>query len=121
LNAALFAAYGIASDVILLGIVASLICMLGPIYNVVQFSYRLALIPDNLQGRVNSAFRLLAFGFNPIGAALSGWLLENAGIGATVITFATWSLGLALIATLNRHVREARPFKDLASVTGPRS
>jgi predicted MFS family arabinose efflux permease len=121
LNAALFAAYGIASNVILLGIVASLICMLGPIYNVVQFSYRLALIPDNLQGRVNSAFRLLAFGFNPIGAALSGWLLENAGIGATVITFATWSLGLALIATLNRHVREARPFKDLASVTGPRS
>jgi len=117
----LFAAYGVASKVIVLGVIASLICMLGPIYNVVQFSYRLALIPNNLQGRVNSAFRLLAFGFNPIGAALSGWLLENAGIGATVTVFALWSLGLALIATLNGHVRRARPFKDLASVTDPRS
>jgi predicted MFS family arabinose efflux permease len=120
-NAALFAAYGIASKVFVLGVVASLVCMLVPIYNVVQFSYRLALIPDSLQGRVNSAFRLLAFGFNPIGAALSGWLLENAGIGATVAVFALWSLGLALIATLNRHVRRARPFKDLAPVTDPRS
>jgi predicted MFS family arabinose efflux permease len=119
-NAVLFAAYGVSSRVIVLGVVASLICMLGPIYNVVQFSYRLALIPDNLQGRVNSAFRLLAFGFNPIGAALSGWLLENAGIGTTIVTFALWSSGLALVATFNRHVRRARPFKDLVSVTDPR-
>ncbi len=37
-NAALFAAYGIASRVIVLGVIASLIYMLGPIYNVVQFS-----------------------------------------------------------------------------------
>ncbi|HCP75409.1 MAG TPA: MFS transporter, partial [Ktedonobacter sp.] len=33
-----------------------------PIYMMVQFSYRLALIPDRLQGRVNSVFRLIAFG-----------------------------------------------------------
>ena len=39
--------------------------MIGPIYNVVQFSYRLALIPERLLGRVNSTFRLLAFGFQP--------------------------------------------------------
>ena len=32
------------------------------IYNVVQLSYRIALIPDGLQGRVNSSFRLFAFG-----------------------------------------------------------
>jgi len=37
------------------------------------------------------------------------------------LVFALWSLGLALIATLNRHVHRARPFKDLASVTDPRS
>jgi len=118
MNAALFALYGVASKVLVLGIIASLICTLGPIYNVVQFSYRLALIPDELQGRVNSAFRLLAFGFNPIGAALSGWLLEYAGTGMAVAAFAFVSLGLALVTTLNRHVRQARPFKHLASVAG---
>lgn len=120
MNAALFAVYAIASKVIVLGVIACLICTLGPIYNVVQFSYRLALIPNELQGRVNSAFRLLAFGFIPIGAALSGWLLEYAGIGAAVSLFALWSLGLALTATLNRHVRRAPPFRHLASVTGQR-
>jgi predicted MFS family arabinose efflux permease len=120
LNAALFAAYGIVSNVIVLGVVAGLICTLGPIYNVVQFSYRLALIPDELQGRVNSAFRLLAFGFIPVGAALSGWLLEYVGTGATVAAFTLCCFGLALSATLNRHVRQARPFKDLTSMTAQR-
>ncbi|MBV8211254.1 MAG: MFS transporter [Burkholderiaceae bacterium] len=119
INAALFALYGAASNVLVLGLIASLICTVGPIYNVVQFSYRLALIPNELQGRVNSAFRLLAFGFNPIGAALSGWLLEYAGTGAAVAAFTLCCLGLALVANLNRHVRQARSFKQLASVPEP--
>jgi hypothetical protein len=48
--------------------VYALIYTLAPVYNVVRFSYRMALIPDALQGRVNSGFRLLAFGFNPVAA-----------------------------------------------------
>jgi len=112
-NAVLFALYGVVTAVFVLGVIGALIWTLSPIYNVVQFSYRLALIPDELQGRVNSAFRLLAFGFNPLGAALSGALLEYAGTEATVIVFALWCLGLAVSATVNRHVRHARPFRDL--------
>jgi len=112
-NAVLFALYGVATGVVVLGVIGALIWTLGPVYNVVQFSYRLALIPDQLQGRVNSAFRLLAFGFDPLGAALSGWLLEYAGTEATVIVFALWALGLAVSTTLSRHVRHARPFRDL--------
>src|SRR5882672_1901934 len=113
MNAVLFALYGFVSKFVFLGIISALIWTLSPIYNVVQFSYRLALIPDQLQGRVNSAFRLLAFGFDPLGAALSGWLLEYAGTEATVIVFALWALGLAVSTTLSRHVRHARPFRDL--------
>ena len=37
------------------------------IFFVCALSYRLALIPDALQGRVNSAFRLTRLGFNPLG------------------------------------------------------
>jgi hypothetical protein len=71
--------------------------MMAPIYNVVQFSYRLSLIPDALQGRVNSTFRLLAFGFTPLGAAASGLLLEQQHIGSisTVLVFVLWYLLLA--------------------------
>lgn len=111
LNALFFALYAIVPSYFLLGVVGALIYATGPIYNVVQFSYRLTLIPDELQGRVNSTFRLLAFGFMPLGAALSGVLLERFGAVPTVMSFAGWSLLLALLTSLNRHVREAAPIE----------
>ena len=114
LNVALFSLYAFVPAYLLLGVVAALLYTLGPIYNVVQFSYRLALIPDALQGRVNSTFRLLAFGFMPIGAALSGFLLEQIGAVATVFVFTLWFLLLAILTTFNRHVREARPIGEVA-------
>ena len=87
---------------------------MAPIYNVVQFSYRLSLIPDALQGRVNSTFRLLAFGFNPLGAAISGILLEQFGAVPTVLVFALWYFVFATLTTVNRHVRDARPLARAA-------
>src|SRR5438105_375401 len=71
--------FAIAPSPLLFGVIAAGQWITGPIYNAVQFSYRLALIPDALQGRVNSVFRLLAFGFQPLGAALSGVLLQSIG------------------------------------------
>jgi len=62
-QALLFPLYLAAPSVMLLGAVYAAIYVMAPVYNVVQFSYRVALIPDALQGRVNSTFRLLAFGF----------------------------------------------------------
>lgn len=49
--------------------------MMLPIYNVSQVSYRLSLIPDHLQGRVNSAFRLVPLGSQPLGLIAIGALL----------------------------------------------
>ncbi|TMH43153.1 MAG: MFS transporter [Betaproteobacteria bacterium] len=62
IEALLFPLYAIVPQYLLLGVVFALIYFIGPIYNVVQFSYRLALIPDALQGRVNSTFRHEAAG-----------------------------------------------------------
>lgn len=112
LSALLFPLYAVVPHFFLLGAVSALIYMMSPIYNVVQFSYRLALIPDELQGRVNSTFRLLAFGFNPLGAALSGVLLERMGAVPAVIVFSLWYLMLAFITTFNKHVRNARPIRQ---------
>lgn len=104
--------YSLAPQFFWLGVISALIYMTGPVYNVVQFSYRLALIPDELQGRVNSTFRMLAFGFNPLGAALSGILLERIGTTPTILVFSFWYLALAVLTTLNTHVRNARPLKQ---------
>ncbi|HEX8220459.1 MAG TPA: MFS transporter [Chloroflexia bacterium] len=114
LQALLFPLYAFAPHVLVLGAVSAAIFMLTPIYNVVQFSYRLSLIPDALQGRVNSSFRLLAFGFQPLGASLSGVMLENIGVAATIFALFGWLLLLAVATTFNSHVRHARPIEEVA-------
>ena len=108
LEAALFSLYAVVPTYWLLAAVTGALFVLGPIYNVVQFSYRLSIIPDRLQGRVNSVFRLLAFGFMPIGAAVAGVLIERFGATIAVFVFTAWMLLLAVTTTFNRHVREAK-------------
>lgn len=118
LPAVLFPLYAVVPQFFLIGVISALIYMTGPIYNVVQFSYRLALIPDQLQGRVNSTFRLLAFGFNPLGAFVSGLLLERLGVVPTVLLFSLWMLGLAILTTFNPDVRQARPIEQTQTSDG---
>ena len=111
-QALLFPLYLLVPAFYLLGVVYALIYTLAPVYNVVQFSYRLALIPDALQGRVNSCFRLLAFGFNPLGAALCGLLLERIGSAYTVLLFAACYAAMAILTQINPRVRNARPLAE---------
>ncbi len=99
--------YIFASNLLILGISTALIFICGPTYNVVSVSYRLTLIPDELQGRVNSAFRLIAFCGQPLGLAVTGVLLQTINAVPTVLIMAIGLLALALMATLNRHVRKA--------------
>ncbi len=115
LQVVLWPLYIFAPQYFLLGLITALLYFTIPIYNVVQFSYRLALIPDELQGRVNSTFRLIAFGLRPLGAALAGVILERMGGVPTVILLTLWVLILALATSANVHVRHAAP---LQQVTG---
>jgi hypothetical protein len=73
-----------------------------------QFSYRLSHIPDELQGRVNSVFRLLAFGFQPLGAGLTGVLLQTIQPAPTVLVLFVVLLALAWVTSVNQHVRAAQ-------------
>jgi predicted MFS family arabinose efflux permease len=81
--------------------------LIAPSYDTVQYSYRLAVIPDTLQGRVNSVFRLVAQGTRPLGLALTGILIERVGIVPTILIFSAWLVIVSLGATLNGHVRHA--------------
>jgi MFS family permease len=107
----------IAPNFVLLGVVFAISFLMVPIYNVVQFSYRLALIPDELQGRVNSTFRLLAFGFQPIGFALTGILLAAVGAVQTVLIFFAFFLLIAVVTNASALIRKARPIQKLAQTT----
>lgn len=106
-EALLWPCLALAPNPLLLGLVVAGMSVIGPSANAVQLGYRLSLIPDHLQGRVNSAFRLLAHACEPIGAAGTGVLLEKAGGAATALIFSAVVLGLAVVTTLNRQVRTA--------------
>ncbi|MBA3824630.1 MAG: MFS transporter [Ktedonobacterales bacterium] len=105
----------LAPNPFVLGAIGSLIFLMGPIYNVVQFSYRSALIPDRLQGRVNSVFRLLAYGFIPLGGALTGILLQYFDTTVTILVFGVVFVAAAIITWLNPLVRDAKPLTAIAA------
>ncbi len=104
--------FAIAPNPFILGVVTSLSFIIVPIYTSVQFGYRLALIPDHLQGRVNSVFRLMAFGGEPIGLAVTGVLLQAIGPFSTVLVLFVPQLMLSIAATFNKHLRNAKSIKE---------
>jgi MFS family permease len=113
LQAILLPMFVVAPNPIVLGVIGAALFLGIPIYNVVQFSYRVAMIPDKLQGRVNSTVRLIAFGFNPLGSVLSGILIQTVGANATVLLFGVCMVVMALSVSLNRDVRHAVPIGEV--------
>jgi hypothetical protein len=73
------------------------------------------MIPDHLQGRVNSAFRLISFSGQPVGLAISGVLMQSIGPQRAVLVMALAPLVMALGATLSASIRNARPITHLRS------
>ncbi|HLZ61178.1 MAG TPA: MFS transporter [Ktedonosporobacter sp.] len=68
-----------APSVLLLLIAGGTVNMMWPIYAVALVSYRLSLAPDELLGRINSAFRFLTYGIEGLGAFIGGLLLVPLG------------------------------------------
>jgi MFS family permease len=83
----------------------------GSIGGVLGESFRQAIIPDALRGRVSSAFRLYALGAMSIGAALGGLLARASGLLAPYWVSAAIMFILAIVLlpfVNNRSMAEAR-------------
>jgi MFS family permease len=55
------------------------------VYNVTQVSFRQALTPDHLLGRMNATIRFLVFGTMPVGGVLGGLLGEWLGVRTALL------------------------------------
>jgi MFS family permease len=75
-----------------LAIENTLAWFLLPFYTVPMVVYRLRLVPDELQGRVNSAFRFLTYSIEAFGPALAGLLLGP--LGARTLF---WSIAIGFV------------------------
>lgn len=96
-----------APNALTLGIANAAAFIIVPIYMVAQYSYRLAATPDRLQGRMNSLFRLIIFGSQPLGVAAAGFLLQAIGPDATIIVLFVPQLILSIVATFYAGLRHA--------------
>ena len=102
-----FLAMALAPDAWTLGLCFAAMEFSGFVWNVVSVSTRQRLIPDALLGRVNSIYRLLAWGMMPLGLVLSGLVVSLgaagmvrgaalvlpfwvAGVGSTIVTVLVW-------------------------------
>jgi MFS family permease len=97
-----------ASNIIILAALLCSLYLVITIFDVTQFSYRLALIPDELQGRVNGVYRMILFGGDTIGLTLVGVLLQALGTFTTILIYGAGIAIVALVATLNPHMRRAQ-------------
>lgn len=79
--------------------------LLNPVGNAGISSYRMAVTPDHLQGRVGSTSQFVSMSVMPLAPLLGGWLLEHQGgtvaIGALVVASAL----LAVLLTSSRSIR----------------
>lgn len=71
-SAPAFLAIAFVPNGVTLGIVLALFEFNGLVWNTVSVSYRQRIIPDALLGRVNSLYRLMAWGMMPVGLLASG-------------------------------------------------
>jgi MFS family permease len=97
-----------ASNIVMLAALLCSLYLVITIFDVTQFSYRLALIPDELQGRVNGVYRMILFGGDTIGLMLVGVLLQTLGIVTTILIYGAGIAIVAIVATLNPHMRRVR-------------
>jgi MFS family permease len=78
------------------------------VYNIIQVSYRQAICPPRLQGRMNSVMRFIVWGTLPIGTLVGGALGSWVGLRETIVIGAIGG-GLSFLWILlspQRHLRE---------------
>ncbi|HUI86982.1 MAG TPA: MFS transporter [Nitrososphaerales archaeon] len=77
--------FAVPSDAFLVVLVAQFLTLFGILlYNVPQVSYRQALIPKELQGRLNATMRTIVWGVMPIGGLVGGIVGQVIGVHATI-------------------------------------
>lgn len=93
------------------------LCFFNPTLNAMIIGYRVAIVPDRLQGRVNSVARSLALVALPLGPVVAGLLLGSFSARVTVAAFVSFLAVIAVIATVNRSIRAAPSFDEVAAAT----
>lgn len=119
IEALLWPLFAVAPNLVMLGLVLGLFAFSMPIYGVAAMSYRLSVTPDRLQSRVGTAFRVIAWSTEPVGAALAGLLIQALGPVSATLVFSAWVLLVSVIASADGQLRRA--VRQREAIPRPRS
>ena len=86
--------------------------LINPAGNAGIGAYRVAVTPDDLQGRVSATSQFLAMSVMPLSPLLGGWLLEHFGGTPAVAILIAASAVLAVLISASRSVRSVPRPRD---------
>jgi MFS family permease len=80
----------------------------GVLYNIAQLSFRQAICPPGLLGRMNAAVRWIVWGTLPLGGLIGGTLGSLLGVRATIWigVSGSWAAGFWVLFSPLRHLRD---------------
>ena len=90
-----------------------------PTTNATVIGYRVAVVPDRLTGRVNSAARTIALCGAPLGPLSAGLLLSATSPRVTILAYALFLLVPAVIGTWSPSIRNAPSLAELDELSTP--
>jgi MFS family permease len=112
------AAYVVEPNVFVLVAGTAPFVFFNPTVNAMIIGYRVAIVPDRLQGRVNSVARSLALLGLPLGPVVAGLLLGSFSARATVTFLLAGFVVLAVVTTASRSIRTAPSFVEVTEGAG---
>lgn len=104
-----------------LGVIYGAMFLAYPTWSAIHWAYFAALVPDHLQGRVQSIATLLSLGPVPFGVLVVGLMLQFAGAGVAVGMLAAIVAATLVFALLSRSVRDAPPLNSQQPATSAAS
>jgi len=112
------AAYLVEPNVFVLVAGTAPFVFFNPTVNAMIIGYRVAIVPDRLQGRVNSVARSLALLGLPLGPVVAGLLLGSFSARTTVTFLLAGFVVLAVVTTASRSIRTAPSFVEVTEGAG---
>jgi MFS family permease len=97
----------LTTNTLQIGALGALCAFVGPLWNVVIFTYAGTVVPNELLGRVMSAAGTLTWGVMPLASLTGGLLLTWIGPTGSIWSLSAVMLAAAVVAILSPAVRHA--------------
>jgi MFS family permease len=97
---------------LLLGAIAGATAFVGPLWDVAIMTYQMAIVPEQMMGRVASTVMMVTAGVMPLGSLGAGYLLDTLGPSHTLLVLTAVMVAVAIAASLSRAIRHIPPLAD---------